>query len=205
MFLLKGSQVYSRGATLAFDVVALPLLLSLRVAVATTLERLMARQAVRGDPAIVLGIPDELARLSSRDLLQNYGSCEVGRFELPLGIRRDRNITNATIDAARKLEATKVFLAVPWDDLNRRQLVSERLRSVPVAVILLPDRSVGPILSQAKLGPNSEIQIEIQRAPLSPTERTSGQARMRCSSCRNNSPPARTADDRYQRYDRSRF
>lgn len=70
MFLLKVSQVYSRGATLAFDVVALPLLLSLRVAVATTLERLMARQAVRGDPAIVLGIPDELARLSSRDLLK---------------------------------------------------------------------------------------------------------------------------------------
>ena len=170
MFLLKMSQVYSRGATLAFDVVALPLLLFLRVAVATTLERLMARQAVRGDPAIVLGIPDELARLSSRDLLQNYGSHEVGRFELPLGIRRDLDIIDAAIDAARKLEATKVFLAVPWDDLNRRRLISERLRSVPVAVILLPDRSVGPLLSQARLGPNSEIQIEIQRAPLSPIE-----------------------------------
>jgi Undecaprenyl-phosphate glucose phosphotransferase len=170
MFLLKTSQTYSRGATLTFDVIALPLLLCLRVLVAAKLERLMARQAVKGDPAIVLGVADELARLSSRDLLQNYGTREVGRFELPLGIKRDLDIVDAAIDAARTLEATKVFLAVPWDDLNRRRLISERLRSLPVAVVLLPDRSVGPILSQAKIKPNSEIEIEIQRAPLSSVE-----------------------------------
>jgi hypothetical protein len=36
-FLLKIGQSYSRGATLTFDIVALPLLLSLRIAVATKL------------------------------------------------------------------------------------------------------------------------------------------------------------------------
>ena len=51
LFLLKIGQLYSRGATFTFNVVAFPLLLFVRIAVATSLERLMARQALRGDPA----------------------------------------------------------------------------------------------------------------------------------------------------------
>jgi exopolysaccharide biosynthesis polyprenyl glycosylphosphotransferase len=39
-----------------------------------------------------------------------------------------------------------------------------------VAVVLLPDSSVAPILAQANIGSNSKLQIEIQRAPLSEME-----------------------------------
>jgi exopolysaccharide biosynthesis polyprenyl glycosylphosphotransferase len=39
-----------------------------------------------------------------------------------------------------------------------------------VAVMLLPDSSVAPILAQAKFDSNSRLQIEIQRAPLSQME-----------------------------------
>ena len=170
LFLLKIGQLYSRGATFTFDVIALPLLLFLRIAVATKLERLIARQALRGDPAIVLGSPEELARLSARDLLDSYGTREVGRFKLSPDTGRELDTVDAAIWAARKLEATKVLLALPWDDSDRRRLISERLRSLPVAVMLLPDSSVAPILAQAKFGSNSKLQIEIQRAPLSQME-----------------------------------
>ena len=170
LFLLKIGQLYSRGATFSFNVVAFPLLLLLRIGVATTLERLTARQALSGDPAIVLGSPEELARWSTRDLLHSYGTSEVGRFKLSPDTGGELDIVDAAIWAARKLEATKVFLALPWADADRRQLISERLRSLPVAVVLLPDSSVAPILAQANIGSNSKLQIEIQRAPLSELE-----------------------------------
>jgi undecaprenyl-phosphate galactose phosphotransferase/putative colanic acid biosynthesis UDP-glucose lipid carrier transferase len=170
LFLLKIGQSYSRGATLTFDIVALPLLLSLRIAVATKLERLIARQALGGDPTIVLGSPEELARLSTRDLLHSYGAREVGRFKLSPDTGRELDTVDAAIRLARKLEATKVLLALPWADADRRRLIGERLRSLPVAVMLLPDSSVAPILAQAKFGSNSKLEIEIQRAPLSQME-----------------------------------
>jgi Undecaprenyl-phosphate glucose phosphotransferase len=169
-FLLKIGQLYSRGATLSFDIVAFPLLLSLRIAVAPKLERLMARQALRGERAIVLGSPEELAGLSTRDLLYSYGTREVGRFTLSSDTAGELDTVDAAIQAARKLEATKVLLALPWDNADRRRLISERLRSLPVAVLLLPDSSVAAILTQAKFDSNLNLQIEIQRAPLSQME-----------------------------------
>jgi undecaprenyl-phosphate galactose phosphotransferase/putative colanic acid biosynthesis UDP-glucose lipid carrier transferase len=177
LFFLKITAEYSRGATLAFDAVALPILLFLRIGAAAKLEGMMARQAVSGDRAIVIGTADELARVFPGNLLQSCGSREVGRFELPhttdlrsSEAQLDLDIVDTAIDAARRLEVSKVILALPWEDTNRRRLVSERLRSVPAAVVLLPDQFVAPILAQAKLGLDSKIQVEIQRAPLSPTE-----------------------------------
>ena len=108
--------------------------------------------------------------MSTRDLLHSYGTSEVGRFKLSPDTGGELDIVDAAIRAARKLEATKVFLALPWADADRRQLISERLRSLPVAVVLLPDSSVAPILAQANIGSNSKLQIEIQRAPLSELE-----------------------------------
>lgn len=174
LFFLKTADEHSRGSTLAFDIVVLALLPLFRVVLAGKLEGMLNRQAVSGDSAILLGVVDELARVSSHQLLQNYGSLEVARFELPITTnqwashpRRDLEIVDEAIDAARKLNAARLFLAMPWDDVNRHKLITERLRSLPAAVTLLPDRLVSSILSKAKLGPNSHIQIELQRAPLS--------------------------------------
>jgi Undecaprenyl-phosphate glucose phosphotransferase len=177
LFFLKITDEYSRVATLGFGVVALPLLLVWRLGAVAKLEGMMARQVVSGDKAILLGTAEELARLSSYNLLHSFGSREVGRFELPLRASfpspqalRDLEIVDAAILAAREHEAAKVVLALPWEDTERRRLVCDRLRSLPAAVVLLPDRFIEPILSQAKLGADSKVQIEIQRAPLSPTE-----------------------------------
>src|SRR6202043_4124992 len=103
-------------------------------------------------------------------LFHSYGTREVGRFELSPDNGRELDIVDAAIRAARKLEATKVLLALPWADADRRRWIGERLRSLPVAVMLLPDSSFAPILAHAKFDSNSKFQIEIQRAPLTQME-----------------------------------
>jgi undecaprenyl-phosphate galactose phosphotransferase/putative colanic acid biosynthesis UDP-glucose lipid carrier transferase len=177
LFLLKISEEYSRGSVAGFEVIGLALLLVSRASVAASLGRLMSREALSGDRTVVLGDREELARLASRDLLRQYGVSEIARYELfssrnprPLELRHDLETVEAAIAVARQYDVAKVLLAIRWDDEQRRELICERLRSLPASVMLLPDRFVGPILSHAKVGPDLRLQMELQRAPLSPIE-----------------------------------
>ena len=76
-------------------------------------------------------------------------------------------IVDAGITAAQATEARYVLLALRWTDTRRRDLICERLRALPLPVLLLPDRFVSTILAQARWGYSAETPIEVQRAPLS--------------------------------------
>jgi Undecaprenyl-phosphate glucose phosphotransferase len=176
LFLLKIGADYSRGATICFGFAGLGLLLALRTTIGINFRQALANDTLDGQRAVIIGDTEELAAKSAGQLLRSYGAREVGRFELPpmdpdhSKIEHDMAIVDSGIRAARTKDAEYVLLALRWTDTWRRDLICERLRELPLPVLLLPDRSVSSILSQADWAFSAETPIEIQRAPLSREE-----------------------------------
>jgi Undecaprenyl-phosphate glucose phosphotransferase len=169
LFLLKVGSSFSRGSTIAFGLLGLPLLLGLRALVRLELSRWMLAGRLSGPRCILVGDQEELHQLSPLDLLQKFGIREVGRFEFPLlaEIDHEVGIIDAAIAAARSTNAEQVLLALGWADTRRRDLLARMLRVLPLPVLLLPDRFARPIFSQATTEFAGPILIELQRAPLS--------------------------------------
>ena len=177
LFLLKVGARFSRGATIGFGVLAPCLLLLSRAAIASRLRSALARGRIAVKRAVMVGEREELEHRSGTDLLRKYAIREVGRFELPQACGDDSAATadnvavlDAAVDVARTCQADVVLLAIRWTDKDRYDLVRERLRTLPLPVVLLPDQSVRSILAQpmAEMGP--DIAVQVQRAPLGPFE-----------------------------------
>jgi exopolysaccharide biosynthesis polyprenyl glycosylphosphotransferase len=177
LFLLKVGASFSRGATIGFGILGPCLLLLARAAIAARLRSALARGRIAAKRAIMVGEREELDHRTASDLLRKYAIREVGRFELPQASGQDSSlmadsvtVLDAAVDAARADQADMVLLAVRWTDKDRYDLVRERLRTLPLPVVLLPDQSVRSILAQpmAEMGP--DIAVQVQRAPLVPSE-----------------------------------
>ena len=174
IFLFKISEKYSRAATVGFGLLALGLLLVTRAVVAAKLARALKQGSLAGRRAVIIGDATELAHVSADHLLEKHGTREIGRYELVSAPDREGGFTareTAVIDAAIEFAqangAEKVLLALPWSHTRRCQLVCERLRALPLPVLLLPDRFAGSILSQPIRQTGSQLAIELSRAPLS--------------------------------------
>ena len=177
LFLLKVGSSFSRGTTIGFGVLAPCLLLLSRAAIASRLRSALARGRMAAKRAVMVGEREELDHRSATDLLRKYAIREVGRFELPQAGGEGRSqmadsvaVLDAAIDVARAGQANVVLLAIRWTDKDRYDLVRERLRTLPLPVVLLPDQSVRSILAQpmAEMGP--DIAVQVQRSPLGPSE-----------------------------------
>jgi undecaprenyl-phosphate galactose phosphotransferase/putative colanic acid biosynthesis UDP-glucose lipid carrier transferase len=174
LFLLKTSADYSRGATLVFGFFGLACILASRAITGRHLRDALASGTLAGHRAIIVGDPEELTEKSALHLLRTYGMREVARFEFPqasdhvqANIAHDAQIVDAAIKAARTNRAAQVLLALRWVDASRRDLICERLRVLPLPVLLLPDRFVSSVLAQSKWERRTPTTIELQRAPLS--------------------------------------
>ena len=82
LFLLKTGADYSRGATITFGIVGLGVLLASRAVAGMSFRQALDNNTLVGQPAIVIGDPEELAAKSAHYLLRAYGAREIGRFEL---------------------------------------------------------------------------------------------------------------------------
>ena len=169
LFLLKVGSNYSRGSTIAFGILGLPFLLGSRVLVRKQLNKWISTGTFSGPRGILIGDQEELHELSALDLLQKFGIREVGRFEFPLLAEADHEvgIIDAAIAAARGRNAEQILLALSWVDTRRRDLLVKMLRVLPLPVLLLPDRPVRRVFSQAGAEPTA---LELRRAPLSKVE-----------------------------------
>jgi Undecaprenyl-phosphate glucose phosphotransferase len=172
-FLLKAGANYSRVATTSFSVVGLAVVLASRAITGSSLGRALADGTIAGRRAIVIGDPDELANKSALDLLRTYGTREVGRFEFSPAkdstastVADELALVDAGIRAAQVSRAEQVLLALRWVDTCRRNAICDRLRILPLPVLLLPDRSVTSVLSGTDGSRNALGAIEVQRAPM---------------------------------------
>ena len=103
LFLLKVGSSYSRGSTITFGILGLPVLLALRAVVRKELSKRVLAGAISGPRCILIGDQEELHELSPLDLLQKFGIREVGRFEFPLlaEVNHEIGIIDSAIAAAR--------------------------------------------------------------------------------------------------------
>jgi Undecaprenyl-phosphate glucose phosphotransferase len=172
LFLLKVGSSYSRGSTIVFGLLGLPLLLGVRALVCRELSKWVLAGTISGPRCILIGDQEELHELSTLDLLQKFGIREVGRFEFPVlaEIDHEVSIVDTAVAAARSTNAEQMLLAIGWADIRRRDLLTRMLRILPIPVLLLPDRFARPIFSQATAEFAGPTLIELQRAPLTRLE-----------------------------------
>jgi Undecaprenyl-phosphate glucose phosphotransferase len=165
-FLLKIGASFSRGATLGLGCLGFVLIMASRAIIGGRLRRALADGSLAGPRGVVIGDAEELAAKSSLDLLRTYGTREIARFELATASPdSDFAIVDSVISAARSMRAEQVLLALRWGDVSRKEHICERLRLLPLPVLLLPDKFVSSI-TQGSGQLSFDGAIEVQRAPL---------------------------------------
>ena len=85
-------------------------------------------------------------------------------------LQHDVAVVDDAIEAARLHNVQFILLALKWSNGRRRGRICERLQILPVPVLLLPDEYTRRLLARGIRQIGSELAIEVQRAPLSPTE-----------------------------------
>ncbi len=174
LFLLKAGAGFSRGSTIVFGILGLCILLPFRAGVAALLSEAAAQGLLGGRRAVFLGDHDELRSTISGCVLRQWGIHEIGRVELPSlnagssGLdKRDVAAVERAINMALANDADELVLALSWSDARRRDAICELLRILPLPIILLPDRSVDPVLSKPLIEIGPLVAVQVQRAPLS--------------------------------------
>jgi Undecaprenyl-phosphate glucose phosphotransferase len=175
-FLFKVGDTFSRGSFLIFLVVTPIALLAERKFAKFLLMRAASRGAVGRRNMVLLGTYQELDSLGERDLLAFFGASEVNRFilssEEDLGLRRsgDRKTLELATAFVRNSNAKEVLLALPWNDLDRIDLVRDYIKTLPISARLLPDCQIRTLTNYASSAQQRIVSLEIQRAPLSAAE-----------------------------------
>lgn len=177
-FSLKISATFSRGSTISFFAGGLACLLVYRFALARYLKSALAAGAF-AEQRIVL-ICEHGLQSTSRALgeLQRCGYVPVKTFELtaaeteatgvPLSLR---NKLELLVSTCQSEAVDYVFLLLKWNKPQVIKNLTQMLRVLPIPVHLIPDESISTFLSARRGDIGTTFTIELQRAPLSKTER----------------------------------
>jgi Undecaprenyl-phosphate glucose phosphotransferase len=175
-FLLKIGVAYSRGAFVIFFFVAPVGLLAVRKFTKMSLASALSRGAIGRRDIVLVGDFHELAAIEPKDTLAFFGSSDVTRFNLSTEAdpkarhAADVKVIDLVAEFVRRNDCKEVILAIPWG-AERMEFVRESFKALPVAVRLLPDTRVRALTNYASSDRQRVLAIEIQRAPLSTTER----------------------------------
>ena len=173
---LKEDAVLSRGSIIASAVLQIALLFLARWSAKKTSRSLMAKGSLPGRKVVTIGEPSELLRLSAAVLFRYFGMNEIARVSLSAG--KGSASDNMFVDLDRALHeaheqgADEFAVALRWSSKELLETVRERLRASPLPVHLLPDYTIRSVLGPRALSTNGPpLSLEIQRAPLTATER----------------------------------
>jgi undecaprenyl-phosphate galactose phosphotransferase/putative colanic acid biosynthesis UDP-glucose lipid carrier transferase len=176
-FLLKIGVAYSRGAFVLFYFIAPVGLLGVRKATKIALESAVSRGAVGLGDIVLIGDFNEVAALEPQDMLTIFGAADVNRFTLSrdddpeVRLSVDKRVVNSVVNFVRANNCKEILLALPWGDADRIEFVREYIKILPVAARLLPDLRVRSLTNYSSSARQRVLLVEIQRAPLSATER----------------------------------
>jgi Undecaprenyl-phosphate glucose phosphotransferase len=177
-FIVRTGNEFSRGSTIIFALFTPLLLVVLRVAFARVLLSFIEHGMIRGRRAVIVGEELELAQLSASSLLVDFGLTEIARISfrhtaVEGELSNDDLVKlDSALAIARQQNADEFIMAFDWRRNDLMLGVEERLRLSPLPVRLLPDRAVQSILGRGIVQANGSLpSIELQRAPLTKTER----------------------------------
>lgn len=173
-FLLKIGVDYSRGSFVAFYIVGGIGLLGVRKATKTALASAIAHGSIGRRDVALIGDSDELSGLEPRDLMAFFGATNVQHFELsrgPDGELRSAAEFSALAAFVRRNNCSELFVALPWSDATGIEFVRDQIKTLPIAVRLLPDAQVRSLTNYTSSARQRVLAIELQRAPLSSAER----------------------------------
>jgi Undecaprenyl-phosphate glucose phosphotransferase len=176
-FLFKIGLSFSRGSFLVFIIVAPIGLLAGRKLEKQAVQNAIARGAIGRRNIVLIGDQAEMESLEGHDLFAMLGAGQVNRFSLSRATdalvqqSHDRKTLNSIVDFVRQNNSSEILLAVSWQDTTRIDFLRDQIKLLPVSVRLLPDSRVRALTNYASSARQQVLSIEIQRAPLSPTER----------------------------------
>jgi len=176
-FLLKVGVDYSRGAFFLFYFVTPVGLLAVRKATKTVLGSAVTRGNLSRKDLLLIGDAAEIAALDQQDMLTFFGAADVDSFALPRESDNaawdsgDDRMMDDVIGYIRAHNCREIMLALPWGQTERIEAIRDRIKVLPIAARLLPDARVRSLSNYTSSARQRVLAIEIQRAPLSPTER----------------------------------
>ena len=176
-FLLKISATYSRGAFVIFYGLAPIALLAVRKATKMILAQAAAEGAIGRGDTVLIGDHAELDTLKRSDLLALCGALELIRFPLTrededaARLSKDSQIISTAASFVRLHNCRQILIALPWNDRGRIEAVRDQVKTLPIAVRLVPDASVRALSGFTWSARNPVPTIELQRAPLSGPQR----------------------------------
>jgi undecaprenyl-phosphate galactose phosphotransferase/putative colanic acid biosynthesis UDP-glucose lipid carrier transferase len=176
-FLLKVGVDYSRGSFIIFCLLGPLGLIGVRKVTKLALTEAVSRGAIGRRDTVLVGEFKEISALEPQDLLAFAGATEISRFILS---REDdpsaRSLTDGQIISAaanfvRRNNCREILLALPWNDTDRIEFIREQIKTLPVVARLLPDTRVRCLSNFTSSARQRVLAIEVQRAPLSGTQR----------------------------------
>jgi Undecaprenyl-phosphate glucose phosphotransferase len=176
-FLLKITEDFSRGATLAFYVFGLGGMIAWRRFLAQFLEHALTAGTFTPRKVIVIGERDRLVASRSMLEMRKCGYTPIRTFEIThadfgaIGMSRRLQATvEGAIEAARGETVAEILLLIGWEHSRTIESIAKMLRVLPIPIYLLPDDNVARYLDYRAINVGATWAAEIQRAPLSRTE-----------------------------------
>ena len=176
-FLLKVTETYSRGATLAFFVFGWCAIAACRLITGRIIAEAIATGGFAEQKTILIAEEGQLDGAGIVDELKRYGyrSARTFRFSaetLSAGCSPQLNKSIQEITEISRTETIEcVFLLVSWDRRAAVEQMMDALRILSVPVYLLPDRNVAHFLANRTVNIGTAWTAELKRAPLTMTER----------------------------------
>jgi Undecaprenyl-phosphate glucose phosphotransferase len=176
-FLLKVGDAFSRVTFVIFCFVTPVILLGARKFTKVVLAEAISTGFIGRRDAVLIGEFNEIMAFRPRDLLAICGATEVKRFALSqerdpeARAAADIRVTHLLTEFVRRHDCKEILLALPWNDSERIELIRDRIKVLPVAARLLPDQRIRSLATLRWPAHNHSFSIEVQRAPLSGTQR----------------------------------
>ena len=174
-FALKISGQFSRGTIFSFFVAGGLIASIAREMVPRLLAGIASTNAYRGRCAIVIAPSSAQAQsLASALIARGYDSNQVIEFDdgsrsdpLPEGLQ---DLAQLVIGTARTCPPGEIYLVPGGLPPRLVHVLLNKLRILPRAIYLMPDEDVAGLLRLEVQAVGNDLVVEVQRAPLSPTE-----------------------------------
>ena len=177
-FSLRISTDFSRGSTLSFFIVGLAGLLTFRLLLGRYLSAALAAGAFAEQKVILISERGKHSTSRALRELRQCGYLPIKTFELTAsevdatGIAKSLNKKIQTVISASQSQSIEyIFLLLKWNNPQLINNLVRMLRALPIPVHLLPDENVATFLAARAGNIGTTFTVELQRAPLSHTER----------------------------------